>query len=448
MSILIKNGWLVLNDRERQIIKDGYVYIENDFIHEIGQGKARISELQMMATEVLDAKGKIVLPGLVNAHTHSFQTYMRGLADHKPLFNWLKEEVWPFSILMEEEDFYLAALISSLENLKTGATSLIDQHYIHTYKTTSEKVLKAMETSGIRGNLCRVFADRGYEPRLSEKPEEILYELEKTYEEWHGKDNGRLSISLGPINPWGVTPDTMVKTKDFAKARGLKYQIHTAETKEVVQISIDNYGMRNVDFFESIGILDEDTQLVHCVWLSPLEIETIKRRGTMIIHCPVANMYLASGVAPVPSFRKAGIQVALATDGPGSNNAQDMLGTLKYTALLHKVNTLNAQVLYPEDILEMATLGGAQAMGMKSIGVLEKGMKADIILVDWQKPHIAPVHNPVSALVYNANGNDVDTVIVDGKIVVKGKKSTLVDEVALIELCQERVDFLKKKRLG
>lgn len=448
MSVLIKNGWLVLNDEMREIIKDGYIYVENDLISEVGDEKDRCIELESVAEEVIDAKGKIVLPGLVNAHTHLFQTYMRGLADDKPLFNWLKEEVWPFSILMEEEDFYLAALIGCLENLKTGATSVIDQHYIHTYKTTSEKVFKAMETSGIRGNLCRVYADRGYEEKLSEKPEVILRELEKSHNEWHGKHNGRLTMSLGPINPWGVTPETMIKTKEFARAKNLKYQIHTAETTGVVQTSIDNYGLRNVDFFESLGILDENTQLAHSVWLNALEIETVRKRGAMVVHCPVANMYLASGVAPISAFRKAGIPVALATDGPGSNNAQDMLGTLKYTALLHKVSSLNAQILYPEDVLEMATLGGAKAMGMENIGILQKGMKADIILVDWQKPHIAPVHKPVSAIVYNANGNDVDTVMVDGRIVVKEKKSTLVDEIALVEECQERVEFLKKKKLG
>jgi 5-methylthioadenosine/S-adenosylhomocysteine deaminase len=448
MSILIKNGWLVLNNQTGEIIKDGYIYIENDIISEIGQGKDRSTELENMGGEVIDAKGKIVLPGLVNAHTHLFQTYMRGLADDKPLFNWLKEEVWPFAILMEEKDFYLAALIGCIENLKTGATSVIDQHYIHTYKTTSEKVFQAMEESGIRGNLCRVYADRVYEERLSEKPEVILYELEKTYNEWHGKQNGRLTMSIGPINPWGVTPDTMIKTKEFARSRGLKYQVHTAETVGVVQTSIDNYGLRNVDFFESLGILDENTQLAHSVWLNPIEAEIVKKRGSMVVHCPVANMYLASGVAPVPAYRKAGIPVALATDGPGSNNAQDMLSILKYTALLHKVNTLNAQILYPEDVLQMATLGGAKAMGMNNIGILQEGMKADIILVDWQKPHIAPVHKPVSAIVYNANGNDVDTVIVDGKVVVRNKRSTLIDEIALIEECQERVEFLKKKKLG
>jgi 5-methylthioadenosine/S-adenosylhomocysteine deaminase len=448
VSILIKNGWLVLNNEAREIINDGYIYIENDVISEIGQEESRSIELENIADETIDAKGKIVLPGLVNGHTHLFQTYMRGLADDKPLFNWLKEEVWPYAILMDEEDFYLAALIGCIENLKTGATSVIDQHYIHTYKTTSDKVFKAMEVSGIRGNLCRVYADRGYEEKLSEKPEVILNELETTYSKWHGKQNGRLTMSLGPINPWGVSPETMIRTKEFAKDKGLKYQIHTAETADVVQTSLDNYGLRNVDFFESLGILDENTQLAHCVWLNSLETEIVRKRGSMIIHCPVANMYLASGVAPVPAFRKAGIPVALATDGPGSNNSQDMLGTLKYTALLQKVNTLNAQILYPEDVLEMATLGGAKAMGMEDIGSLKKGMKADIILVDWQKPHIAPVHKPVSAIVYNANGNDVDTVIVDGKIVVKNKKSTLVDETALIEECQDRVNFLNKKKLG
>lgn len=447
MSVLIKNGWLVLNNEKREIIRRGYIYIDNDEISEIGQEDSISSILENKADEIIDANGKIVLPGLVNAHTHLFQTYMRGLADDKPLFNWLKEEVWPFAILMEEDDFYLAALIGCLENLKSGATSVIDQHYIHTYKTTSTKVFKAMEASGIRGNLCRVYADRGYEEKLSEEPEVILNELERTYTEWHGKQNGRLTMSLGPINPWGVTPETIIKTKDFAKSKGLKYQIHTAETAGVVQTSIDNYGLRNVDFFESLGILDENTQLAHSVWLNPLEIEIVKKRGSMVVHCPVANMYLASGVAPVPQFRSAGIPVALATDGPGSNNSQDMLGTLKYTALLQKINTLNAQILYPEDVLEMATLGGAKAMGMKNIGYLEKGMKADIILVDWKKPHIAPVHKPVSSIVYNANGNDVDTVLVDGKIVVKDKKSTLVDEIALIEECQDRVEYLKKKKL-
>lgn len=447
MSILIKNGWLILNNEKREIINDGFIYIENDSISEIGHENARSTELEHIADETIDAKGKIVMPGLVNAHTHLFQTYMRGLADDKPLFNWLKEEVWPYAILMEEEDFYLAALIGCIENLKTGATSVIDQHYIHTYKTTSDKVFKAMEVSGIRGNLCRVYADRGYEEKLSEKPEVILNELERTYNEWHGKQNGRLTMSLGPINPWGVSPETIIRTKEFAKAKGLKYQIHTAETADVVQTSIDNYGLRNVDFFESLGILDENTQLAHAVWLNPLEIETVRKRGAMVIHCPVANMYLASGVAPIPAFRKAGIPVALATDGPGSNNSEDMLATLKYTALLQKINTLNAQILYPEDVLEMATLGGAKAMGMSNIGSIKKGMKADIILVDWQKPHIAPVHKPVSAIVYNANGNDVDTVIVDGKIVVRNKKSTLVDEIALIEECQERINYLNKKKL-
>ena len=222
--------------------------------------------------------------------------------------------------------------------------------------------------------------------------------------------------------------------------------MHTAETPAVVERTAEMYGgVRNLPFFESMGILDEDTQMPHSVWLDDSELELVKQHRPQVVHCPVANMYLASGVARVPEFLQMGNPVALATDGPGSNNSQDMLGTLKYTACLHKINTLNAQVLYPKDVLTMATRNGAIAMGDEALGQLAPGMKADLVLVDWKKPHIAPVHKADSALVYNANGNDVDTVMVNGEIVVQNKKSTLVDEAALIDECQQRIEFIRRK---
>ena len=184
--------------------------------------------------------------------------------------------------------------------------------------------------------------------------------------------------------------------------------------------------------------------MLNFLLLNDNEIEIVKETGAMIIHCPVANMYLASGVAPVPQYLANHIPVALATDGPGSNNSQDMMSVLKFTACLHKVATLDSTVLYPEDVLSMAISQGARAMGRSDLGELTAGMKADIILVDWKKPHIAPVHKPASALVYNANGNDVDTVLVDGKVVVKEKRAVFVDEEALIETCQARIKFLRK----
>ena len=234
---------------------------------------------------------------------------------------------------------------------------------------------------------------------------------------------------------------------ELARKLGLKYQVHTSEDEDVVEKTAKMYeGMRNVELFDSLGLLDKDTQLVHSVWLNDSELETVRTRGAQVIHCPVANMYLASGVARVPEMRKMGIPVALATDGPGSNNAQDMLGTLKYTACLHKVHNLDPQILYPRDVLEMATHGGALALGMEDrLGVVEAGRKADLILVDWKKLHIAPVHKPDSALVYNANGNDVNTVFVNGEMVVQNGRSTRVDETALVDECQKRIEFIKSK---
>ncbi len=447
LKTLIKKPWTVTMNENYDIVRSGFVLVEDDTIKEVGQDERRMEALEKEADTILEAEDKILLPGLVNAHSHMFQTFMRGLADDKHLFQWLSEEIWPFSNLMSEEDFYCAGLLACLENLKTGATGVIDQHYIYTSLKNGDKIFEAMETSGIRGTLCRCFANIKYTELFKEKDEVVLGDIRRLHETWAGKDGGRLQLSAGPINSWSVSPELFKATKQLTCELGMNYQIHTSEDEDVVEKTAKMYdGMRNVELFDSLGLLDENTQLVHSVWLNDGELETVKARGSLVVHCPVANMYLASGVARVPEMRKMGISVALATDGPGSNNAQDMLGTLKYTACLHKIHSLNPQILYPQDVLEMAIHGGARAMGMEnSLGVIAPGRKADLVLVDWKKPHIAPVHKADSALVYNANGNDVNTVLVNGEIVVKEGKSTKVDELALIDECQQRITFIKNK---
>ena len=448
MKTLIKNPWIVTVNDNYDIIRNGFVLVEGTDIKEVGSDAQRMAQLELEADKVVEAGDKILMPGIVNAHSHMFQTFMRGLADDKHLFQWLSEEIWPFSDLMTEEDFYYAGLIGCVENLRTGATGVIDQHYIYTSLKNGDAVFKAMEDSGIRGNLCRCLANmETYYKSFRETDDRILADIEHLHGEWSGKDNGRLSISAGPINSWAVTPELFRKTKALSKKLGIKYQIHTAEDEDVVIKTAKMYnGQRNVELYDEFGVLDEDTLLVHSIWLDDHELELVKARGSQIVHCPVANMYLADGVARVPEMWKMGIPVALATDGPGSNNAQEMLGTLKYTACLHKVITLDSQVFYPRDILEMACRGGAKAIGMeKELGVIAPGYMADMLLVDWKKPHIAPVHKPDSALVYNANGGDVDTVFVNGEIVVEKGKCTKIDEIALIDECQKRIEFIKSK---
>lgn len=448
MKTLFRNPWIVTMNDDFEMIRNGFVYVVDDKISEVGSDPLRMAQLSLEADSVIDAADKILMPGMVSAHTHLFQTFMRGLADDLQLYPWLSTQVWPFSELMTEEDFYYAGLIGCLENLKTGATSCIDQHYIFTSLNNGDRIFEAMRDSGIRGNMCRCFANIVYYEKFREEDQDrILNDIKRLHSEWAGKENGRLSLSVGPLNPWGVSPDLFQKTKQLSKDLGIKFQVHTAEDQDVVEKTAKMYGgMRNVEFFESMGILDEDTQLAHAIWLDDHEMEILDKYRCQPIHCPVANAYLADGVARVPEMLKMGLPVALGTDGPGSNNAQDMLGTLKYTALMHKNYNLDAHIISNKDVLTMATRNGAIAMGMDGqMGQIAPGMKADILLVDWKKPHIAPVHHPESALVNNANGNDVDTVMVNGEIVVRNKKSTKIDEVALIDECQKRIEFIKSR---
>jgi len=225
----------------------------------------------------------------------------------------------------------------------------------------------------------------------------------------------------------------MRRTHTLAREWGVGTHIHVAETQAEVDINLSKRGSRHVEWLAGLGILGSDYQLVHCVWLDDGEIDLVAAHGAVVVHCPVSNMYLASGVARVPEMRARGIPVALATDGPGSNNNQDMLEVLKTTALLHKVSTLDAMALLPKDLLWMACRGGAAAFGQPSlIGSLEVGKKADVVLVDLDTPRAMPVHRVPSALVYNASAGEVDTVIVDGQFLMRDKEILCVDEKALL----------------
>jgi 5-methylthioadenosine/S-adenosylhomocysteine deaminase len=225
----------------------------------------------------------------------------------------------------------------------------------------------------------------------------------------------------------------MRRTHALARAWGVGTHIHVAETQTEVEINLTKRGSRHVEWLAGLGMLGPDVQLVHSVWLDDAEIEMVAQHGAVVVHCPVSNMYLASGVAPIPKMRARGIPVALATDGPGSNNSQDMLEVLKTTALLHKVSSLDAMVLLPEDVLWMACRGGAAAFGQPDlIGSLEVGKRADVVLVDLDTPRAMPVHRAPSALVYNASAGEVDTVIVDGRVLMRHHEILCVDEKALL----------------
>ena len=436
-TILIENGAVITVDDGRHVYDPGYVLLRDDRIAAVGPGPAP-AELRIGVDQVIDASLMAVMPGMVNAHTHLFQTFIRGLADDKPLLEWLKAAIWPVACELTEEDAYLAAMVGLVENIRGGATSVIDHQYVHTEPGNDDGVFRAAEQSGVRFLNARGWADMSYHPAFMETPDRIVAEMGRLRERWHGQANGRLRLEFGPLIPWGCSDATMHRTRGLAAEWGVGTHTHVAETRAEIDMELASRGMRHIEWLHSLGALGPDVQLVHSVWLSDHEIDLIEQSGAVVVHCPVSNMYLASGVARVPEMHRRGIPVALATDGPGSNNNQDMLEVLKTTCLLHKVSSLDAMILLPEDALWMACRGGAAAFGQpEMIGSLEPGKKADVVLVDLNTPLAMPVHKPVSALVYNLSARDVDTVIVDGKVLMRDKRVLCVDEDALLAEARE-----------
>lgn len=437
MSILIHRGTVLTVDDGKRILSPGYLLIEGDRIEAVEAG-APPEEVLASATEVLDATNMAVMPGMVNAHTHLFQTFIRGLADDKPLMPWLRTIIWPVGAHMGVEEARLSALLGYIENIRSGATAILDNQYLHNTEETDEAYFKAAEEVGVRLLMARGWADVNYHPAFIESVEEVIERVGALVSRWNDHPSGRIGVEFGPLAATVCSEEALKQTYASAREWGVGMHMHIAETKGDQEQTVRERGKRQVEWLADIGCLGPDVQFVHTVWLSDLEIDLIAEHDVKIVHCPVSNMYLASGAARVPEMRERGICVALATDGPGSNNNQDMLETLKTTALLHKLSTLEAMVLLPEDVIWMACREGAKAFGKPDeIGSLEVGKKADVVLVDLSTPFAEPVHRVPSALVYNLNASAVDTVIIDGQVVMREKQVTVLDEEALLEACRQ-----------
>ena len=426
-TLLIEEGAVVTSDDRGTVHRQGWVLIENNHIVEVGGGDA--PRHARGADHVLSARGGAVMPGMVNAHTHLFQTFFRGLGDDKSLLDWLHDYIWPAASVMTPDEIAAATAIGIIENLRTGATSIIDHQYIHPGGAHDDAVLETAERLGVRFLLARGWADRNYEPRLSETVDEVVQRTTQVANEWHGTANGRLSVQTAPLIPWGCSDDAMQQATRSSRSWGAGMHVHCAETAIEVEMNLTERRMRHVPWLDSLGVLGPDTQLAHSVWLDDGEIDLIARRGASVVHCPVSNMYLASGVARVPEMLAAGVNVALASDGPGSNNRQDMFEAMKVAVLLQKVHHLDPVILQPEDALRMATRGGAQAIGHANhLGVLEPGRLADVVVVDLDSVFVAPVHRVVSALVFNVTPREVRHVVVDGRVLVHDRHLQTADE--------------------
>jgi 5-methylthioadenosine/S-adenosylhomocysteine deaminase len=427
-GLLIRRATVVTSDDDGTIHAPGWVHVRGNMIEGVGAGDPPpISGIDAG----IDADGCVVMPGMVNAHTHLFQTFFRGLGDDKPLLDWLRDYIWPAASVMTAEEAAAAATIGLLENLRSGATTVIDHQYVHPDAGTDDAVCAAAERLGVRFLLARGWADRNYEPRLQETIETVVERTAEVAERWHGAAGGRIRVETAPLIPWGCSDEAVIAATAGSRAWGGGMHVHCAETAIEVEINLAERGNRHATWLHSLGVLGPDVQLAHSIWLDDAELDLIAGSGASVVHCPVSNMYLASGVARVPEMLQRGIPVALASDGPGSNNRQDLFEAMKLAVLLQKVHHLNAMILQPEDALRMATRGGARAAGLSDqIGAIEPGRLADLVVVDLRSVFVAPVHRPVSALVFNATPGDVRDVIVDGRVVIRDRRFLDVDEQA------------------
>ena len=425
-NILIENAVIVADK-----IKKGSLLIENDKIVEIND---KIDSNN--ADEVINAEKKVLIPGLVNTHTHLSMSLMRGLADDLPLDIWLNDHIWPVEANLNGEHCYAGALLACAEMIKSGTTCFNDMYFF------MDSVAKAADEAGIRGMLSHGMIDLGDE----DKRKAEFKETKRIIEKCHDTADGRIKVSFGPHSPYTCSEELLEGVRKEADKYGLKIHIHVSETQKEVEDVLEAHGKRPFEYLDEIGLLGEDVLAAHAVWLSDNEMEIIKERGVKLSHNPSSNMKLASGISPVSKLLEKGICVSLGTDGAASNNSLDLFEEMKTAALLQKVHTLDPTVLNAHEVFEMATINGAAALGLENeIGTIEVGKKADIVLVDMKTPSLTPFRNPVSHLVYSANGADVDTVICNGELLMKNRELQTIDEASVISLAEEASQDLLSK---
>ncbi|MCU0590867.1 MAG: amidohydrolase [Desulfobacterales bacterium] len=407
VDILIRNGLVLTMDRDQTVIPGGAVAIRDDHIVAVGGRNATGTR---SARKIIDAEGGIIMPGLVNTHTHAAMTLFRGMADDVPLMSWLNEYIFPAEAELDDRKVSWGALLACAEMIMSGTTAFCDMYLFE------DAVAQAARTAGMRAVVGEVLFDFP-SPHYGPLEQGFAYtaKLIETY-----RDDPLITVAVEPHSPYLCSPELLQRAFELADRHRLPMVIHVAETEGEIQDLRKRYGRTPVEHLEALGVLAPNVLACHCVQLSAADIRRLSRYGVNVSHNPESNMKLASGIAPVPDLLAAGICVGLGTDGAASNNNLDLFLEMDTAAKLHKAHRLDPTVLDAGTVLRMATSEGARALGLgERIGSLEPGKKADVILVDTRRPHLTPLYHPASQLVYAARGSDVTTVIINGRVVME-----------------------------
>ena len=448
-DLIITGGTVITQNEQREIIDRGAVAVRGGSI--LAVGPADSLRARYRAQRVLDTAGCLVFPGLVNTHTHLLQTFQKGLGEGLRLYEWVRAVTGPSVPLMTERDAYLAAALGGLEALRSGTTTVLDYEYPLPDRKLYHSVARAFRDLGLRGILAQGFTETGEQFGL---PAYLFQPVEGALEAWARTtadirtelDCDLLSFGLAPAIVFGVTRKGLERPRASADSRGMLVSLHVHETPDDERNTLAEHGQRAVPFLEETGLLGPNLLAVHGVRLQPDDIETFVKHGVKLSHNPISNMYLGSGAAPIVEIRRAGLTVGLGTDGAASNNSQDMLETMKCAGLVHKMAHRDPSAITAADVLDMATIDGARAVGQEArLGSLEPGKQADLFVYDPTCARSVPLLDPVASLVFSAGTEGVVTTVVAGQVVLDERRITTLDEGALLRECQDAAVALAQR---
>jgi 5-methylthioadenosine/S-adenosylhomocysteine deaminase len=422
VSLVVTGGDVVTMDGSRRILSPGAVAVDGATI--VAVGTPQVVAKSFAGAETIDAVGHVVLPGLVNTHTHAPMVLYRGLADDLALMDWLQKYIFPAEAkTVTPEMVRIGTRLAALEMIQSGTTTFADMYYFE------EEIARATKAAGLRGVLGETII--GFPVADARTPLEALARTEAFIREFAHDD--LITPAPAPHSPYTVDEATLRAIRELADRYQVPILIHLAETEDEVRIVREKYSMTPVAWLASIGFLGPRVVAAHGVWLTDADIEIVKRAGTAISHNPESNMKLASGVAPVPKYLAAGVPVGLGTDGAASNNDLDMFEAMRQAALLHKLASKDPQAVPAAAALEMATIGGARGLGLdRLVGSLEVGKRADLIVVAANGARQTPMYNPVSHLVYVAHGDDVRASVVNGMVLMRDRRVRTLDEQVVL----------------
>ena len=418
---LLHAACIVTQDEQRRVIENASLAIDKGLIADVGPTDELLQRWQ--ANETQHHEDKLVLPGLINAHTHAAMTFLRGLADDMPLMDWLNQRIFPVEQKLTPELVRLGSLMGYAEMLRTGTTSCVDMYLFEA------AVFEAAETAGLRclgGEAVFAFPSAAFPG-----PDAALAETRALAEKYRNHD--RLRMAVNPHSVYTTTPEILTACRDLAQELNLPLHIHLAETPSETQICLSAQGKRPTEYCNSLGLLDVPCTLAHVVDVTSAELDLLARKNAVVAHNPSSNMKLASGAAPVAAMLAHDLRVGLGTDGAASNNRLNMFTEMGRSALLHKLTDLDPTLLPAAQVLDMATLGGAAAMHDTRLGSLAPGKAADCIALDLNEPNLQPMYNEVSHIVYAATGMETRMTMVGGEVLYNEGRFTRFDYAALRE---------------